>query len=326
MRFLSVAAAMLLSATVAGATIRPASAQTLKTVRVGSVGASAVNWPVFVANEKGFNKAEGIDVQVTYVGNVANTVQQLVAGAFDIANSTFDSAIRAIAKGGNAVMVGGMTTKYPYSIMVAASVQKVGDLKGKRIVLPFPKDLLTIVWNRWVREQGVDPKEIDQVYDGATPNRFNALAAGAVQASLLTQPFDFRAASMGYKKLLDIGAYGREYGFLTILANPDSLKRDPEMVRAYLRAISKATDWLYDQNNRAEAITLLTKYTKVTPEVAAQTYDYYIKDLHPFSRKAALPKEIVEHTFKTLVELGDISKDEAAKSEGKLMDLSYLPK
>lgn len=326
MRKLAIAATALVSLALAGATIETAGAQALKTVRVGSVGASAVNWPVFVANEKGFNKAEGIDVQVTYVGNVANTVQQLVAGAFDIANSTFDSAIRAIAKGGNAVMIGGMTTKYPYSIMVASSVHKVADLKGTRIILPFPKDLLTIVWNRWVHEQGMDPKQIDQVYDGATPHRFNALAAGTVQAALLTQPFDFRAAAMGYKKLLDIGAYGREYGFLAILANPDSLERDPEMIRAYLRAISKATDWLYDQNNRAEAITLLTKYTKVTPEVAGQTYDYYIKDLHPFSRKAALPKEIVEHTFKTLVELGDISKDEAAKAEGKLMDLSYLPK
>ncbi|MPZ55887.1 MAG: PhnD/SsuA/transferrin family substrate-binding protein [Rhizobiales bacterium] len=326
MRILSIAAAVLLALVFAVAAADPAGAQALKKVRVGSVGASAVNWPVFVAQQKDFFKAEGVEVEITYVGNVANTVQQLVAGAFDIGNSTFDSAIRAIAKGGSAVMIGGMTTKYPYSIMVAPSVQKVGDLKGKRIVLPFPKDLLTIVWNRWVREQGMQPADIDQLYDGATPNRFNALAAGTVQAALLTQPFDFRAAASGYKRLLDIGAYGREYGFLTILGNPKWLQTDPAAARAYLRAIAKATDWLYDQGNRAEAITLLTKYTKVNEAVAGQTYDYYIRDLHPFSRKAALPMDIVQHTLKTLVEIGDISPAEAQRSGSKMADLRFLPK
>jgi ABC-type nitrate/sulfonate/bicarbonate transport system substrate-binding protein len=323
MRIVSAIAAALLAVSLAAQAV---DAQTLKAIRVGSVGATAVNWPVFVAQEKGMLKAEGVEIEVTYVGNVANTVQQLVAGAFDIANSTFDSGIRAIAKGGSAVMIGGMTVKYPYSVMVPASVRKVADLEGKKIILPFPKDLLTIIWNRWVAEQGMQPKAIDQIYDGATRNRFNALIANAAQAALVTQPFDFQAAAMGYHKLVDLGAYGREYGFLAILANPSWLQKDPAAARAYLHAISVATDWLYDEKNKDEAIALLVKHTKVDRKVAAQTYDYYIKDLHPFSRKAALPKDIVEHTFKTLVEIGDITPAEAERAEGKLMDLHYLPK
>jgi ABC-type nitrate/sulfonate/bicarbonate transport system substrate-binding protein len=320
MRMLSAIVAVLWMALVG-----TAGAETRKPIRVGSVGATAVNWPVYVAQEQGLFKAQGVDLEVTYVGNVANTVQQLVAGAFDIANSTFDSGIRAIAKGGSAVMIGGMTTKYPYSVMAPAAVQKVGDLKGKKIILPFPKDLLTIVWNRWVAEQGMQPKEIDQIYDGATRNRFNALVANAAQAALVTQPYDFQAATMGYHKLVDLGAYGREYGFLAILANPAWLHQDPDAARAYLRAIAAATDWLYDERNHDEAIALLTKYTKVDQKVAAQTYDYYVKDLHPFSRKAALPEDIVAHTFKTLVEIGDITPAEAKRADGKLMDLRYLP-
>jgi ABC-type nitrate/sulfonate/bicarbonate transport system substrate-binding protein len=176
-----------------------------------------------------------------------------------------------------------------------------------------------------VTEKGMKPDDIEQIYAGATPNRLAAMMSGTVQAALLTQPFDFRAAEQGYKKLLDIGAYGREYGFLTILGNPKWLERDPDGARAYLRAIAKATDWLYDQGNRAPALALLTKYTKVSDAVAAQTYDYYIKDLHPFSRKTALPMEIVQHTLKALVDVGDISPDEAKRTEGKMADLRYLP-
>src|SRR3954469_13813452 len=179
--------------------VAAAPAQTLKKISDGQVSKTAPNWPNFIATEKGFFRRAGVEPEPTYVGNVANTVQQLVAGSFDVASSTFDTAIRAIAAGGNAVIVGGLVTKYPYSIMTAADVKSAADMKGKRVILPFPKDLLTIVWNRWLTEQGMRPDDVEQMYAGATPNRLAALVSGAVQGALLTQPFDFRAEAQGYR-------------------------------------------------------------------------------------------------------------------------------
>ena len=94
-----------------------AEAQALKKISDGQVSRTAPNWPSFIAAEKGFFRHEGVELETIYVGNVANTVQQLVAGSFDVASSTFDTAIRAIGNGGTAVMIGGVVTKYPYSIM-----------------------------------------------------------------------------------------------------------------------------------------------------------------------------------------------------------------
>ena len=300
-----------------------AEAQALKKVSDGQVSKTAPNWPGFIATEKGFFRREGIELETVYVGNVANTVQQLVAGSFDVASSTFDTAVRAIANGGNAVMIGGMVTKYPYSIMSVSTVTSAAEMKGKKIILPFPKDLLTIVWNRWLTEKGVKPEDVEQVYTGATPNRLAALVSGAVQAALLTQPFDFRAEAQGYRKLIDIGAFGKEYGFLTVLARPQWLRDNPDTARGYLRALAAGVDWLYDPANRNEAIEILAKETKLDPAIATQTYDYYVKELQPFSRKLAIPDEIIRSTVKTLIELGDI-KPEAATA--KYVEASYLPR
>ncbi len=99
-----------------------AQAQALKKINDGQVSRTAPNWPSFIAAEKGFFRREGVELETTYVGNVANTVQQLVGGSFDVASSTFDTAIRAIANGGNAVLIGGLVTKYPYSIMTAPDI------------------------------------------------------------------------------------------------------------------------------------------------------------------------------------------------------------
>jgi ABC-type nitrate/sulfonate/bicarbonate transport system substrate-binding protein len=301
-----------------------AAAQEVKKVAVGDVAPIAPDWPSFIAKDKELFRRAGVEPEVTYVGNVANTVQQMVGGAFGIAVSTFDTAIRAIAKGADATMIGGLVVKYPYSIMSDADVKTAADLKGKRVILPFQKDLLTAVWNQWVREQGVDPAAIEQIYDGATPNRFAALTAHRVQAALVSQPFDFRAASEGYHKLLDIGAYGKNYGFLVILSRPAWLKDNAETARAYLRALASSVDWLYDGANREEAIAILARHTKLAQSFAEQTYDYYVKDLKPFSRNLAIPDGIVQATIKTLVEIGDIKETEV--SGKKIVDASYLPK
>ena len=300
-----------------------AEARALKKISDGQVSKTAPNWANFIAVDKGFFRREGIELETVYVGNVANTVQQLVAGSFDVASSTFDTAVRAIANGGNAVMIGGVVTKYPYSIMAASNVMTAADMKGKRIILPFPKDLLTIVWNRWLTEKGIRPEDVEQTYTGATPNRLAALVSGAVHAALLTQPFDFRAEAQGYRKLIDIGAFGKEYGFLTVLARPQWLRDNPDTARGYLRALSAAVDWLYDPANRAEAIDILARETKLDPAIATQTYNYYVGDLQPFSRKLTIPDEIIRSTVKTLIELGDIKPDAAT---AKYVDLGYLPR
>ena len=166
------------------------------------------------------------------------------------------------------------------------------------------------------------PDDVEQVYAGATPNRLAALSSGTVQAALLTQPFDFRAEAQGFRKLLDIGAFGKEYGFLTVLARPQWLRDNPDTARGYLRALTAAVDWLYEPSHRDEAIEILARETKLDPSIATQTYDYYIK-LEPFSRKLAVPDEIIRSTVKTLIELGDIKPDAAAI---KFVDSTYLPR
>jgi ABC-type nitrate/sulfonate/bicarbonate transport system substrate-binding protein len=301
-----------------------AAAQTPKKIAVGDVAPIAPDWPSFVAKDKGFYQRDGVDPEITYVGNVANTVQQMVGGSFGIAVSTFDTAIRAIAKGADATMIGGLVVKYPYSIMSDPDVKNAAEMKGKRIILPFQKDLLTAVWNQWVREQGIDPATIEQIYDGATPNRFAALSAKRVQAALVSQPFDFRAASEGYHKLLDIGAYASNYGFLVILSRAAWLKDNADAARGYLRALASAVDWLYDPANRVEAIAVLAQHTRLQQSFAEQTYDYYINELKPFSRGVIIPDGIVESTAKTLTDIGDIRESEIGGK--KFADTGYLPK
>ena len=48
---------------------------------------------------------------------------------------------------------------------------------------------------------GVKPGEFDMTFAGATSARFSALQAGAVDAAILTPPFNFHAQSAGFTLL-----------------------------------------------------------------------------------------------------------------------------
>ena len=109
-----------------------------------------------------------------------------------------------------------------------------------------------------------------------------------------------------------------------MLARPQWLRDNPDTARGYLRALSDAVDWLYDPSNRDEAIAILrANPPSSTRRSPRKTYDYYIKQLQPFSRKLAVPDEIIRGTVKTLIELGDIKPEPAS---AKYVDLSYLPR
>ena len=278
----------------------------LRKISIGDVAPIAAAWPVFVAKEKDLFTKHGLDATVTYAGSAANAIQQLVGGAYDISVSTFDSALRAVAKGAAITLIGAPVIKYPYSIMTDADITKAADLKGKTIILSFQKDITTTIWNRWLTEQGVDPKSIDQVYDGATPNRFAALSSKKVQAAFLGSPFEFRAEQAGYRKLVDFGAYAKGFAFTAIIVKSDWLKANRDTAVRYMAAVADSIDFLYDPANKAQAIDILAKATKLDADVAAKTYDYYINDLKAFSRKAAIPADSVQIEAVALTEVGDL--------------------
>ena len=56
-------------------------------------------------------------------------------------------------------------------------------MKGKRVILALPKSALTVYWNRALEQAGLKVSDVEQVYDGATPNRYAALVSGTVQAA-----------------------------------------------------------------------------------------------------------------------------------------------
>jgi NitT/TauT family transport system substrate-binding protein len=293
-------------------------------IRFGTTSASAVSWPGFIAQDKGFFAAENLDVQMTFTGNNTTVVQQLIGGSFDMGETTFETTIRAVEHAAPIVMIGSTMIKYSYSVMAQKDIKSLKDMQGKRIILALPKSALTVYWNRAVEQAGMKVADVEQVYDGSTPNRYAALVSGTVQAAALTQPIDLLAADKGYNKIVDITKVAKNFGFTAIVATRSWLKDHGDTARAFLRANKKATDFFYDKNNRAEAIAILVKHTKINAEAAGKTYDYYVNELQPFQHDLDPDADYVRTVAQLLVDIGDFKIPNIDPK--KYSDRSYLPK
>jgi NitT/TauT family transport system substrate-binding protein len=307
---------------VAASMVSPA--QAAKKVRFGDTSASAISWPVFLAQEKGFFAAEGLDVELTFTGNNTTVVQQLIGGSFDIGQTTFETTIRAIENGAPIVMTSSMMIKYSFSIMAQKEIGSVQEMKGKRVILALPKSALTVYWNRAVEQAGMKVADIEQVFDGSTPNRYAALVSGSVQAAALTQPADLFAADKGYRKIVDITKVATNFGFSATVASRAWLAANGDTMRAFLRANKKAVAYFYDPANRDDAIAVLAKYSKIDVDSATKTYEYYSKELRPFEPNVEPREEYVRGVVQLLIDIGDLKLP--AIDPKKYADGSFLPK
>ena len=312
---------LIAGAAMAASAIAPALAAG-KTVTIGINSMTAIYWPTYVARAKGFYAKNGIDADIILTGSPVKGVQQLIGGSLDIAHPTLYTAVNALAQGAKFTLVGCIVNTLPYSMVARPEIKNPADLVGKTVMLAFKSDLQTLMWRDWLKEKGVDPTKIDQIYDPQAANRYAALATKNAYVSLLNAPFDLRAVAEGNKTLMEFGPLSQGYAMAVVAARPEYLKSNPAEVRAYLKATQEAIDWLYDPANKAEAIAILAKDTKQDAAIAAATYDDYVTRQKPYDRMLDLPDSFLQRTLATAIELGDAQKGQTL---GTVKDLSFRP-
>ena len=89
----------------------------------------------------------------------------------------------------------------PYALLAKPEIKNIEDLKGKTIIIGGAKDITRIFTERMLEPHGLKSGDYDLVFAGATSARFAALKSGAVDAAILTVPFNFYAESAGYTNL-----------------------------------------------------------------------------------------------------------------------------
>jgi ABC-type nitrate/sulfonate/bicarbonate transport system substrate-binding protein len=306
-RLLAGMAAALLCGLTAGF---PGALQAADTVMVGSVDPSSANlWPLYIGQKLGYFEAAALKIDLIFAPSNAAVIQQLAAGSYDVAPSAgMVDPVRAIEKGAPEAIVRIVIQAPPYALLAKSAIKTMGQLKGKTLMLGGAKDITRIFAERMLVPNGVKPGDYDMLFAGATSARFAALQSGAVDAALLTVPFNFYAETAGFSNLGFTFDYLPDMPFAGMAVNRNWATANRSRVERFLDVYNKAIAWFADRRNREEAVRMMVETSKLNAADVARAYDFlHDKDL--FEPTGKVSKSRLGTIVQALRELGDIAAD-----------------
>jgi NitT/TauT family transport system substrate-binding protein len=276
------------------------------TVNFGSVGLTAFDWTLIVADQLGFWTANGIKVETVRTGSVAANAQQLAAGAIDVAEVASTALIQAVLNGAPIVAIMEHIATAPYAVLGRKGLTSIADLKGKTVVVGGPSDITRVFMDKVLASARLKPDDYTYVFVGATEARFAALANGGVDAAILSPPFSLRAADQGYPVLDEVAKYFPAFFFDSLAARLSWTQQHPAVALGFTKGYLQGVRWLYDPANKARAIQMLSATVGVTPDAANESYDLIVTRLRAFSITGVLSDAKVTTVLDALTQTGAI--------------------
>ncbi|MCC7345964.1 MAG: ABC transporter substrate-binding protein [Variibacter sp.] len=202
--------------------------------------------PYFVAIDKGYYKAEGLDVTIdSGPGSVAG-IARVAAGTYPIGFFDINSLAKFLDQNPDkkvkAVLM--VYDKPPFAI---ASLKKTGikgpkDLEGKVLGAPAP-DGAFAQWKAFVKENNIDASKV-KIENIGFPVREPMLADGKVDAITgFSFSMHFNLMAKGIKPDDIVTMLMADHGLVlygnAIMVNPDYAKANPKVVAGFVRATVK---------------------------------------------------------------------------------------
>jgi ABC-type nitrate/sulfonate/bicarbonate transport system substrate-binding protein len=246
----------------------PGLAQTpLQKVVVTYSSRSIASIDLFVAQERGFFREEGLDPQLVQVRATA-AIAALVSGEVQALGSV-GSVIRAIPRGAP-VKVLAISLRRPIFWLVSRPELKTfADLKGKVMGTTTIGGSQHTAGIRMLRRAGLNPdKDVTVVLGGDVPTQLQGLVNGSIQVGILSPPIVIVARDK-YKMNILASAIDEFSSLQNGLAVLDKNTRDP-LAKKILRARAKGNRYFH-QNEKGTA-EILAKYLNVDMNTALETY------------------------------------------------------
>ncbi len=222
-------------------------------VRIGC-STLRISLPIFVAQEKGIFKKNGIDVDLVKFDTAQPLIDALCSGKLDVAGyAAFPIILSAQLRSKKELYYATLMledNKHPVSMFVVkkdSSIKKISDLKGKRIgILPT---FAYKVWLELILQKNnvkLDEVIIQQVAPAMTPA---SLESGIVDAMFTNDPAVTACIEKGIGRLLLKEALvpkylGSPFPFASFCMAKDFVNKNPVVAQRIINSLDEAIEYI----------------------------------------------------------------------------------
>ena len=269
--------------------------------------------PVYIAQSKGFFAEEKLEPDITSTGGGGPDIRALIAGDVEFSFTTGDNVILAQQEGKRLLMVmsglnkvfinwamhketakaKGVTESMPLA-------EKIKTLKGLTIGVTNPGALTAHLAAFVVRKAGYSPQQDVQIVPvGAGPTWLAALENRKVDVALTAPPVPETAISRGFAIMFINNAKGEdpsipEFLMENLIARPETVAKDPDLVRRMVRALTRANQWALKSTPEQIADALKPFMAKTPPELLLAGAAAVLPTLSPDGRTSERSFQITQ--------------------------------
>jgi NitT/TauT family transport system substrate-binding protein len=290
-------------------------------IEIGIVVPAVIYAPVWVAEERGFLREEGLTVSLRSFGSTDATTAALRDGVVPVTIGSPEGSIANALQGGELRLISGFVNRPPLSMIGQPRYGSMSDLRGAKLGTTSLKEGTCHLMEKMMAAHGMhQPTDFQFVMAGAHPQRWEALKAGTLDAAIQLVPFNYIAEESGFPNLGDVDDYVPDFLFCATCTRMSWGSENVDRLIGLLRALRRGVEALYDDPNGAAAV-VLNRMT-IKPEHARRACQEFVS-------KTVLPKDlsIDSRAFEATLQAmrrGELIKDHAKSEMQTCVDLRFL--
>jgi NitT/TauT family transport system substrate-binding protein len=237
--------------------------------------------PLWVAEEEGFFKKQGLDVKQVNISGGTQGAQMMVSGGVDVSYDDPITCVVSTAGGIPVNVIVGGTPSLAYLIVGGPGVKSVADVKGKRVGssgLGLSASRLALLVG--LRRFGVDADkgQVTIVAAGQEPERIAGLSTGAIAATVISPEYRTKLEQLGVNMLADLRTLNIPWETSSIITTAKNVQTKRDLLERVVRATLQAHAFILNPANRTRVVELMTAQLALkSQQDAAAVYDDMVK-------------------------------------------------
>ena len=277
-------------------------AQSLPKMVIGYPASSIASIQLFIAQEKGFFRDEGLDAQLNQVRADAAIAAVLTGELF--AYDSVGTSVRAFQKNAPIRILAVNLQSPLFWLVTRPELKSFSELKGKVMGTTSFGGVQHLAGLRMLRRGGLNPEEdITVVLAGDPATQLQAVVNGAIQIAVLSPPSVILARDKFKLNVLANALDEFPSFFQSGLAVADkSVSSQKDLVKRILRARAKANRFFFEMESGASEV--IAKFLKVDLPVARESYRI---SRNAFTSNGIVSQRQIEEFLKMDAEIARIS-------------------
>lgn len=257
MRFLFVIVVFLIA-------VFPLTAQSQDKIKIAYSSTDTINQVWTIAQDAGFYKKHGLDVDLVYIGSTTIGIAAIVAQDIQVGNAAGSGVANAAVRGADTVSVGCVINVLAYELVVLDSIKSAEDLKGKSIGISRFGSASDVAARELLKGLNLRPMEDVKILQiGGASERAAGFSRGII-AGFPSPPGNVHLIPGGlpHRILADMADLPKPYPlpFICAVTTKSYLAKKRDTVKKVVMALIEASH--YFKTNREGTQKIVAKYLR----------------------------------------------------------------